>query len=460
MKKKVIVIISAVVILGVVGCVGFAIHKTQNKENNLTNVVQVDKVKKQQIVSSINVDGTVTFKNKVSIYAENSGKVQNIVAKEGDTVSKGGDIINYDNSTKENLERQLKEAKLSLKSAQLGLDALYIPADKTQILQLETQILQSEKNIQDTQNNINQLNDKILQGERDLQNSQSLYAQGAISKSELTNIENSLQSLKNQKISAESSLEISNQQLKANQQQLAAAKNKNNEPANKNRIESQKVILEQAKLRVSQIEKDLNKFKESVLAPENGTITKVFVSEGENVPEGKIVAEMGNLNDIIIQAYIPEYDMEGVKEGKKVTIKSESSSNTYEGTLIKVYPVAEKMNISGSEKNVVKVEVSVPENTDLKVGFTTKLNIITNVDDNALVVPIMSYMTETDADPYVYIVKEDNTIEKRRIKLKSFQGALVSVEGVNEGEIVVSSPNDDIKEGSEIIPKEQEVPIK
>ncbi len=454
MKKKVIAIISSVFILGIAGIL--AIKMTGKKDIDELPVVQVEKAKKQQVISTIDVDGTVVFKNKISIYSENAGKVQNIVAKEGDNVSKGDSIINYDNSTKEKLERQLKDAKFSLKSSQLSLDALYIPADETQILQLETQILQAEKTIQDTQNNITQLNDKILNAKRDFENAKSLYGQGAIAKSELTNLEDTLKNLENQKISAEASLDIANQQLEANKKQLGSAKDKINEPINKNRIDSQKVIVEQAKLKVSELEKDLNKFKTNILAPANGTITKIFVSDGENVPEGKIVAEMGNLEDIVVQAYIPEEDMLGIKEGQKVTAKSETLS-TYEGVISKVYPIAEKMNIGGSEKNVVKIEVSLENASDLKVGFTAKLNIITNVDNNALVVPIMSYMTETNAEPYVYIVKEDNTIEKRRIKLKTFQGSLVSIEGISEGELVVLSPSEDIKEGMKIQTQEGEI---
>lgn len=454
MKKKVIAILCSAIIITTFGIIGVKFFNKKNQQSQVPTF-QVSSVKKQQVINSIDVDGTVAFREKISIFTENAGKVQNIDVKEGDTVSKGDSIITYDTSTKENLERQLQEANLSLKSAKLSLDSLYIPADDSQILQLETQVLQSEKTIQDTKNTINELNDKILKAENDLINGKTLFEQGAISKSELTTLENALQTLKNQKISTESSLQISINQLEANKKQLQSVKNKTNEPNNKNRIESQKVILEQAKLRVSQIQKDLNKFKTNVLATENGTITKIFVSTGENVAEGKVVAEMGNLNDIIIQAFIPEYDMDGVKEGQKVTIKSESSSNTYEGIVTKVYPFAEKMNISGSEKNVVKVEISIPPNTDLKVGFTTKMNIITNVEQNATVIPIMSYMTESNSEPYVYIVKDDNTIEKRRVKLKSFQGAFASVEGVNEGEKVISSPNETIKEGMEILPIEE-----
>lgn len=458
MKKKIIVIISTIIILGISGFFGFNyLKQKQNLKVEMPPMVKVDKVLKQEIVTSIEVDGTVAFRNKVSIYAENTGKVLSIPIKEGDTVSKDSTIVNYDKTALETLQRQLEEAKLSLKSAKLSLEALYIPTDESQLIQLETQILQSQKSIDDINTNITQLEEKIVKAQIDLENGKKLYTQGAISLTELKNFEDALKSLEDQMTTLNSNKELASKQLDASQKQYDLAKNRVDDATNQNRIETQKVMVEQAQLRVNQLQEDINDFKTKIVSPENGTITKVYVTDGESVPEGKIVAEMGNLNDLIIEAYIPETDMEGVKEGQPVSIESDSFDGTLQGTITKVYPLAEKMNISGSEKTVVKVEISMPENSNLKAGYTVKLKITTNVEPNALVIPIISYMTETDQDPYVYIVKEDGTLEKRRIKLKSAQNSLISVEGVKEGEIVVSSPTDDMTEGMKITPTDKEI---
>ncbi len=458
MKKKAI-IISAVIILGAGGILG-TVYSKKNKPvtSNLERTVSVEKVNKQQVISTIDASGTVIFKNKVSIYAKNNGKVLNIPVKEGSNVSEGDVIVNYDKTTLETLERQLNEAKLNLKSSKLALEALYIPADEAQLTQLETQILQTEKSIKDTENNISQLNQNILKAQTDLDNAKNLYEQGDISLTELRSFETTLENYEKEKASAESTLTVSMQQLESNKKQYESTKNKTNEASNKNRIESQKVLVEQAQLKVNQLEKDIKKYTTGVLAPSEGTITKIHVSDGENVTEGKIIAEMGNLNDLAIEAYIPEYDMDGVKEGQKVTIKSDSLTENFEGTITKVYPIAEKKNIGGSEKSVVKVEVSMPLNSSLKAGYSVKLNITTNIDDNALVIPTLAYMTETNEDPYVYVVKEDGTLEKRRIKIKSFQSSLASVEGLFEGETVVSSPDESLQEGMKVTPLEVGMP--
>lgn len=456
MKKK-IIIISTVVILGFGTILGSSLSK-QKKQNasSIPASVPVETVKSQQVISNVDATGTVTFKNKVSIYAKSNGKVLNVVAKEGTDVSEGDVLINYDQSTLDNLKRQLNEANLALKSSKLALEALYIPADDAQLAQQQTQITQAERNIEDTKANISELDDNILTAKRDLENAKNLYNQGAISLTELTNFQNNLKNYEKQKRSLETNLVVSEQQLAANKKQYESLKNKTNDASTKNRIESQKVAISQAELRVSQIEQDIKKYEQNVLAPVTGTITKIYTSDGENVPEGKLLAEMGNLNDLIIESYIPEYDMPNIKVGQKVTIKSDSFPDEFEGSVTKIYPVAEKINSSGTEKNVVKVEISMPLNSQLKVGYSVKLDITTNIDNNALVIPTISYMTETNEDPYVYVVKEDGTLEKRRIKIKSFESSVVSVEGVSEGEIIVSSPDETLAPGMKITPLSQE----
>ncbi len=449
MKKKIAIIIGIIVI----GGIGFGVYTTMNKpktavENVIT--VSVDKVAKQQMVTTIEADGMVAFRDKISVYAKNNGKVNNLPIKEGDPVNKGAVLVNYDKSSLETLQRQLEDAKLSLKSANLALEGLMIPTDDSQIKQLEAQISQTEKSILDLENNITQLDTDISKAQSDLEGANVLYTQGAISKTEFDSFETKLTNLQNQKTSAQNSLDSTKKQLEANKSQYESAKNKNEDPNTKNKIDSQKVMVQQAQLKVNQITEDINDFESTSTSPITGTLVKLYVSDGEAVTEGKIVAEVGDLKDLVIEAYIPEYDMDGVAVGQEVTIKSDITDNEYKGQITKVYPLAE---LNKENKSVVKVEISMPKDTPLKAGYTTDLVITTKVDDNALVIPIMSYMTEKVGDEsseYVFVVKEDGTLEKRTIKTKTIKNSVVSVEGLQEGEKVVNSPAENLTDGMKV----------
>ena len=451
MKKKIAIIVS-VLCVGVVGSVATFKVVSKPKQKETIQTVEVATVKKQEVVTTIDAKGTVSFKEKNSVYAKNSGKVNSIPVKEGDYVEKGAVLIQYDKSSLDTLERQLEEAKLSLKSAKLGLDALMIPTDESQLKQLEAQISQTQKSINDLENNIKQNEKDIEKAKKDLEGGELLYSQGAISQTEYNNYKTALTNLENQKLSLQNNLDATKKQLDANNSQYQSAKNKTQDANTKNRIESQKVAIEQANLRVEQLTKDIAKFEKQSISPISGTIVKIHVADGENVTEGKLVAEVGDLNNLVITAYIPEYDMTGVKEGESVKIKSESVDGEFEGKITKVYPLAETKTIGGSEKSVVKVEISMPSGTGLKAGYTTDLTITTKVENDAIVIPIMSYMTENGGGEYVFVVKQDGTLEKRNIKVKSFKNSIASVDGLKEGEQVVSSPTDNMTDGMQINP--------
>lgn len=450
MKKKIAIIVG-VIVVGVVG-IGIVTSMKKPKETDMLLQTLVDTVTTQRMVTTIEVKGTVAFRDKISVYAKNTGKVNNLPINEGDPVNEGDVLVNYDKSSLETLKRQLEDAKLSLKSANLALQGLMLPTDESQIKQLEAQISQSEKTILDLENNLIQLDKDISKAQSDLDGANILYSQGAISQTEFNNFETALTNLQNQKISSQNSLDSAKKQLDANKSQYESAKNKNQDPNIKNKIDSQKVMVQQAQLRVNQLTEDINDFETVSTSPITGTLVKLYVSDGESVTEGKIVAEVGNLNDLVIETYIPEYDMDGLSVGQEVLIESDTTEQQLKGQVTKIHPVAE---VNKDNKNVVKVEVSMPANSPLKAGYSADLTITTKVDENALVVPIMSYMSEKvdgKSSEYVFVVKEDGTLEKRNIKIKKIKNSLASVEGLSEGEKVVSTPLETMTQGMKINP--------
>lgn len=448
MKKKIII---AIGILCIGGAGTFAFYKTNMQKKEILPSAVYTVAETQKVVSNVEADGVVSFKDKENIYAKNNGKVEDILVEDGDSVNKGDLLIKYDTSPIDKLNKQLQDAKLNLKSANIALEGLLIPTEESQIKQLEAQITQSEKSILDIQNNLVQLDRDIQKAQRDLDAGNKLFIEGAISQTELNNYQTVLTNFRNQKTSAENSLDVAKKQLEANKSQLESAKNKQNDKSNQNRIASQKVMIEQAQLRIKQISDDINDFEKTSTSPIKGTVIKTYVSDGEAVTEGKLLLEIGDVNNLIIEAFIPEYDMESIAVSQKVRITSDATDEEFEGEITKIYPIAE---VKG-DKSVVKVEISMPKTDILKAGYTTKLNITTNVEEEAVVIPIISYMTEkvdnVDTE-YVYIIKDDNTLEKRQIKVKAIQNSVASVEGISIGEKVISEVRDYLKEGLEIMP--------
>ena len=121
------------------------------------------------------------------------------------------------------------------------------------------------------------------------------------------------------------------------------------------------------------------------------------------------------------------------------------------GKVAKVAAVAEvKQSSSGETVSLpVKVEVTEPGEV-IKPGFSVDVKIITDTRSNVCVAPILAVIEEDDKDYYVYVVAEDGTISKRSVKQGLSNGLYTEIEGVQEGELVVSNPANYLEEGTKV----------
>lgn len=457
MKKKlgIITIVIVAIIIAVIIIMGK--FSTEPKlEEELTPSVEVATVTTQEIISTLDAYGTIVFRDEISVYSRNEGKVDKVLVEVGDYVKKGDVIVTYDNEALENMQRQLDEAKLSLKSAQISLDGLLLPPDDSQLRGIETQITQNKKVIEDFNKEIDKMDENIKKAKEDLEQGKVLYAEGAISLIEYEKYETVISDFETAKDAIIDNIDIAKEQLETTQIQYQEAQDKTTSASSLNMIENQKIAVEQATTRVNELTKDTTEFVTKIVAEESGTIIKVVATEGMMVTSGAEIVKMGNLDDLIVQTFIPEYDMKEIKVGQEVNMTNQKSKLELTGEIIKVYPIAEKQE--GLSENSVKVEISIEGEEEVKAGYTLDLNITTKVDKDALVIPIMSYMTQTGSDPYVFVVNENNILEKRLIQVVGFQYSVVSIEGLEKGEVVVLSPTDRLDEGVEIIPIGMEEP--
>ena len=59
-----------------------------------------------------------------------------------------------------------------------------------------------------------------------------------------------------------------------------------------------------------------------------------------------------------------------------------------------------------------------------------------------MVVPVSAYLTDETGKDYVYAVDENNTLVKKYITIKNYDNMYIEIEGLNIGEKVVTSPDE------------------
>lgn len=266
-------------------------------------------------------------------------------------------------TAKANLE-QLKSSFKITKSNLLRTKDLY---NKQSISTQQLDTAQNQFDIVSAQlkmaeQNLNQSKTLMDGAERNFKNVQNIYENRAQQKLQLHSAEV-------QKEVAESNLEISKKKL-----DLIKAQ------AKKEDLESLKSVALQADagVKLAQIQLDKTKIKSNV----EGIVITKSVEKGEVVNQGSVIATIADLSNMWLRVYVPEYQVNLLKIGQNVNIKTDSSPDkTFTGKIIQISSKAEftPRNVQTKEERVnqvfgVKIAIA-NNNLELKSGVPADVEI-------------------------------------------------------------------------------------
>lgn len=251
-----------------------------------------------------------------------------------------------------------------------------------------------------------------------------------------------------------------NQQLSQMETQLALAKTtfERQERLWKDKIGSEIQFL-QAKTNYEAQQKAVNQMKEqlaktTITAPFSGVIDDVMSEQGQVVSPGmNQLFRIINLNDMFIEAEIPENYITNIKTGSQVNVYFPVLNDTVTSTIRQV------SNYINPNNRTFKIEIAITnENKMVKPNMTALLSINNYVNDSALVLPQAIISENAEGEKYVYAVKKGkknrNYAEKRVIKIGKTQNGVAEItEGIANGDII-------IEEGARIVKEDEQVLIK
>jgi HlyD family secretion protein len=128
-----------------------------------------------------------------------------------------------------------------------------------------------------------------------------------------------------------------------------------------------------------------------VIAPFDGSVTDIFVANGDHVSSGADAIQLDNLSTLVVDVSITEVDINSVKVGDAATITFDAIANkTYNG-------VVSQVGDSGTTSSgVVNFNVTVTitdADQQVKPGFTAVTTIVTNEVKDALLIPSAAIRT-------------------------------------------------------------------
>jgi len=238
--------------------------------------------------------------------------------------------------------------------------------------------------------------------------------------------------------------------------------------------------VEQARANLKQLQDDLAKTK--IYAPMAGTISKLEKEVGEialgSQFQEDVILEISNLEGMEAQVQVDENDIVSVSIGDAATIEVDALPNV----VLKgeVTEIANTATLTGSgttdQKTEFEVKITITDPLpELRPGMTASADIVTDVRENALGVPIQAVAVRTseqlgakagdgekawqpDKDGFVELVfvVHDGKAEARPVKTGIQSDTHIEiVDGLSEGETIVVGSyraiSRDLEDGKEVV---------
>lgn len=407
MKKKIIGIAIIVIIAAGVGIYANSLNK--GVEVNTSTVLKGD------IAEYVEEMGVIMVKNHVNIYSPIGGRVSEVFVDIGDEVKEGDILIRLDG---EQLSRQIAE----LDAQRSAILAQYNEAKKPL----------DNKNIEKLKLDISQIESRIKTAEETVSDKKTLFEAGAISNEEYQNAVRNLES-------ENSNLE----KVKLDLELLS-------KPVSANIIAQYEAQLKQLDIKREDLVKTGEDF--TITASMDGTILQKQIEKGSYLQPGMHIMEIGNVDELYIESDLLVGDIVDVTEGSQVQISNKDIGLIdLEGVVKKIHPYAfSKVSDLGVEQKRVKVDIEMKDSAvELRPGYVIDIRIITDSKKDVLLIP-ENAVFKMDERKFVF-VDENNKAILREIKTGIESQRLIEVNsGLNEGEIVILSPDENIEEGVKV----------
>ncbi|MFC2007064.1 efflux RND transporter periplasmic adaptor subunit [Chloroflexota bacterium] len=176
--------------------------------------------------------------------------------------------------------------------------------------------------------------------------------------------------------------------------------------------------------------------KATIVAPFDGVVASVNAEEEETVSGVETIVYLIDPSTMELVVELDEIDLPGIKVGQEsVIIVDALHDMEFKGTVSSIYPVP--ITLGGIVLYNIKINLDVPADSEVKVGMSASADIILNKQDNALLVPVRAVTGDSQGNPIVKVLVNDQ-VEERPVVVgisDSLQTEIVS--GLTEGDLIL-----------------------
>lgn len=419
-------------LLLIVGLIAVVAIRSQNKPKGEKVVAQ--KVEARTIKEIVAASGKVFPKTEVKISSDVSGEIVELYVEDGDSVVAGQVLAKIDPDA---YESQVERARASVNSAKADLAnaKASVKNSVAQREQIEAQLIASRT--------IHQRNEQLKKD-------------GVVSQADFDNSLSNLQALE--------------ANLRASDAGIQSAKES---------VRAREFAIKSAEASLKELRTSLR--RTTIVAPQNGIISRLDVEQGERVVgtiqmQGTEMMRIADLNDMEVRVDVSESDVPRVSLGDEVEIEVDAYlGRTFKG---KVTLIANSATSTGTAVSLtsdqvtnfeVRIDISPSSYKDLvtntkkhplRPGMSASVEINTDTKSNVLSVPIQAVTTREKDEKKKGVIKKDdeNEEELSAADLKEVVFVATSADTVKMIEVTTGIQDDSfieiltgLEEGTEII---------
>ncbi|HEX9897041.1 MAG TPA: efflux RND transporter periplasmic adaptor subunit [Dehalococcoidales bacterium] len=447
-----------VVVLAVAGgSYGIYYWVTKPSASSQSIDVQLVQVQYGSITNSVSASGSLVFSAKEELSFGIAGTVAEIKVAEGDTITKGQLLANFDQASLIPLQEAVVQAEMALNNAldtteaevavtkarialvtaQKNLEDAENPYSESDILKAEVAIANAKialKNAQDAYDKAKEKYDDNrtvpeCRWDYELKKAQLTLAEVTLSEAEKTLAEMKAGADPLQVELKKKELEVAQQNLNKAEAELAGIKGVVTSP------EGELKQLQIAAARAALDKANQNLAKVTVLAPFDGVVTSVNVTAGQSVSASTVVMEIMDPTVIEISAVLDEIDVPSVKLGQRAIVTLSSLSDLELSGEVSAISSTSKTQ-SGVVTYTVTIRITPPSGVEVREGMSATADIIVEEANNVLVIPTQA-ISEV-ANNSVVQVMVNGVIQQRTVTLGLSDGSYTEITGgLQVGEQVV-----------------------
>jgi HlyD family secretion protein len=375
-----------------------------------TPVVPVVQITRQDLNATVTSNGKVEPISPAIARAEFPGFVGQVFASEGQHVRRGEIILKLDSA---DIQSQLAQARAELLGAQTQLRNARAGGPPDRVAELQGDLQQAQV--------------EVMNLERNHQALVGLVAKQAATQDELAQ--------------NEANLTKARAQLEALEQRKQAL------------AESATVSGQSAALRISQ-EQDAIRSLEgklksaTVMAPVDGTLYSLPVHAGDYVQTGSVLAEMADLRDMRVRAFVDEPDLGWLEAGQSVEVTWDAKpGQTWNGRTTQI----PKEVVPRESRSVGEVLCSVDNRgRELLPNVNVEVRIMVRERKDALVVPRAAVSYDKRGQRYVFVY-DNGKVHRRNITVGIASASNYEVlSGLAYGERVALPANVRLRNGMDV----------